>query len=84
MAFTLFPTQFVVTGVSKDSPAELSRISFKDEICMYMMAAQDMFQDIHLVHDKSPTSMHWDLEKAYRGGKNVIVFIHRSGKVTRV
>ena len=69
--------QLIVKGVIKDSPADLSRIKFDDEICAYAIASEDEVKDTKLVNEKSWTTVGTDFLVARIRKRNIILFVKR-------
>ena len=69
--------QIVVKGISKESPADCSRVKYNDKMQMYAVASQDEVNLSQLVSEKSLAQVLIDLETAHTGQRNVILFIKR-------
>ena len=69
--------QIIVKGVSKESPADCSRVKYSDKMQMYAVASQDEVNRSQLVSEKSLAGVLMDLEKANAGQRNVILFVKR-------
>ena len=69
-------------GITKDSPGDLSRVKFDDQITMYVIASKDEIHESQLVNDKSLSSMKRDLQTAHRFKNNVILFVKRPEGIT--
>ena len=69
-------------GITKDSPGDLSRVKFDDQITMYVIASKDEIHESQLVNDKSLSSMKRDLQTAHQFKNNVILFIKRPEGIT--
>ena len=69
-------------GVTKDSPGDLSRLQFDDQITMYAVASQEEISESQLVNDKSLSSMKRDLQTAHKLKNNVILFVKRPEGIT--
>ena len=67
----------MVKSVINDSPADLSRLKFNDKIYMYVVVSEDGESENCVVTDKSLATMKFDLRKAHRNQRNVILFVER-------
>ena len=67
----------MIKGVTKDSPADLSRVKFDDKICMYVVGSQDGLTPSQIVNKAGLTAIKKDLNNAQTSGWSVILFVQR-------
>ena len=67
----------MVKGVTKDSLADLSRVKFNDEICMYVVGSQEGLSPSQIVSKTDMTAIKKDLKNAQTSGWSVILFVQR-------
>ena len=72
-----------MTGVTVDSPAYLSGVSFGDEVCTYTMATHDdrEVQLSKLVRESRVETVKEHLAEAQKSGKHVILLLKHDGTI---
>ena len=75
-----FNPQFAVRGVSKDSPADSSRMKYDDKVFMYVITSEseEKVQESKLLSGASQSAVNTDLAKAHAGRNSVVLFVQKS------